>query len=91
MHRFAILLALALASFAVGAQQSSQDERIVDIESFPAQQQEIRADMAGAKKFKHVTDYDKRRLYAAQDQIPRPPEILRHLSTGPEPFPHFGW
>ena len=69
MHRFAILLALALASFAVGAQQSSQDERIVDIESFLAQQQEIRADMAGAKKFKHVTDYDKRRLYAAQDQI----------------------
>ena len=69
MHRFAILLALALASFAVGAQQSSQDERIVDIESFLAQQREIRADMAGAKKFKHVTDYDKRRLYAAQDQI----------------------
>ncbi len=69
MHRFAFLLALALASFAVGAQQSSQDERIVDIEAFLAQQQEIRADMAGAKKFKHVTDYDKRRLYAAQDQI----------------------
>lgn len=69
MRRFAILLAITLASFAAGAEQATQAGRILDIESFLAQQQEIRDDMAGSKKFKHVTDYDKRRFYSAQDQI----------------------
>lgn len=70
MHRIAIILALALAPFAVTAAQATpQPVRIADIGEFVAQQQAIRADMAGSRKFKHVADFDKRQLYAAQDEM----------------------
>ncbi len=70
MRRIALILMLALATVAAASQQGSVEAvRIADIESFLAQQQAIRADMAGAKKFKHVADFDKRQLYAAQDEM----------------------
>jgi hypothetical protein len=69
MHRIAIFLVLALAGFGVAAQDTTQAVQIPDIETFLDQQRDIREDMASKRKFKHVTDYDKRRLYAAQDQI----------------------
>ena len=70
MRRIALILMLALATVASASQQGGvQAVHIADIESFLAQQQAIRADMAGAKKFKHVADFDKRQLYAAQDEM----------------------
>ena len=70
MRRIALILMLALATVAAASQQGGvQAVHIADIESFLAQQQAIRADMAGAKKFRHVADFDKRQLYAAQDEM----------------------
>ena len=70
MRRIALILMLALATVASASQQGGvQAVHIADIESFLAQQQAIRADMVSAKKFKHVADFDKRQLYAAQDEM----------------------
>jgi hypothetical protein len=70
MVRMSVFLILILATVATVAQQApAQAVRIADIDDFVAQQQAIRADMAGSKKFKHVADFDKRQLYTAQDEI----------------------
>lgn len=70
MRRTTLVLLLVLATVASAAQQAGDKPvRIADIESFLGQQQAIRADMAGSRKFKHVAEFDKRQLYAAQDQM----------------------
>ena len=69
MFRSAAILALALACVAAAAQQAPQAVPIPDVETFLDQQRDIREDMASKRKFKHVSDYDKKQLYAAQDEI----------------------
>jgi hypothetical protein len=42
---------------------------LLDVDKFVAQQRDVREDFRYSKKFAHVTEADKQRLYRAQDEL----------------------
>lgn len=63
------LLALGGMSAAGADEVAAEPVRISDIPWFLDQQRDIRDEMLRGRKFKHVADSDKNRLYRAQDEI----------------------